>query len=279
MRSATFTFAILLAALSVAGCSGGKEDKRPPAAVTPPAAATPTAAAAATTPADDVPLPGLAHESELPDEIRAELNEKFTGDLDAMVKRRLVRVGVTYNRTHYFIEKGVQRGIAYEYIKLMEDELNKRRKTGNLRVAFWPIPLPRDQLLPALVDGKLDMVLAQLTVTPERQKIVDFSNPTREGVDEIVVTGAGAPPINSVEDLSGQEVFVRTSSSYYQSLLALNERLKAAGKAPVMVQEAPDALEDDDLLEMTNAGLVNIVIVDNYLAQLLETGVPEHHRA
>ncbi len=102
----------------------------------------------------------------------------------------------------------------------MEDELNKRRKTGNLKVVFWFVPLPRDQLLQALVDGKVDMVIAQLTVTPERQKVVDFTNPTRTHVDEVVVTGPGAPAIASVDDLAGQEVYVRKSSSYYQSLLA-----------------------------------------------------------
>jgi membrane-bound lytic murein transglycosylase MltF len=267
MRSSVNTLLILLGSLAIASCSGGKDDK---AAPTPDATATVTA----TAPADDAPLPPLAYESALPEDVRAELNEVFKGDLDEMVKRRLVRVGVTFNRTHYFVENGVQRGMAFEYIKLMEDELNKRRKTGNLKVAFWPIPLPRDQLLPALVDGKLDIVIAQLTVTPERQKIVDFSNPTRENVDEIVVTGAGAPAIDSVEDLSGQEVFVRTSSSYYQSLLALNERLKAAGKPPVIVKEAPDALEDDDLLEMTNAGLIRIVIVDSYVANFWKQVFP-----
>ncbi len=55
-----------------------------------------------------------------------------------------------YNRTLYFVDRGVQRGVAYEYGKLMEDELNKRRKTGNLKVVFWFVPLPRDQLLSAL---------------------------------------------------------------------------------------------------------------------------------
>jgi ABC-type amino acid transport substrate-binding protein len=61
----------------------------------------------------------------------------------------------------------------------MEDELNQRRKTGNLKVVFWFVPLPRDRLLPALVDGKVDMVVAQLTVTPERKNLVDFTHPTR----------------------------------------------------------------------------------------------------
>jgi membrane-bound lytic murein transglycosylase MltF len=183
-----------------------------------------------------------------------------------MVQRRLVRIGVTFNRTHYFVDQGVQRGVAYEYGKLMEEELNKRRKTGNLKVFFWFVPLPRDQLMQALVDGKVDMVMAQLTVTPERQRLVDFTNPTRTNVDEIVVTGPGAPAIASIDDLGGQEVYVRRSSSYYQSLVALNDRLRAAGKPLVSIQEAPENLEDDDLLEMVNAGLIKITVVDNYLA-------------
>ena len=36
--------------------------------------------------------------------------------------------------------------------------------------------------MPALTDGKVDLIAAQLTVTPERQKLVDFSNPTRTDV-------------------------------------------------------------------------------------------------
>ena len=126
---------LLCAALGMAACSGGKDPK----AV--------NADAPAAAPEDDAPLPPLAYESALPEDIRDNLNKTFTGDLEEMVKRRIVRVGVTFNRTHYFVDKGLQRGVSFEYIKLMEDELNKRRKTGNLKVMFWPIPLPREQLL------------------------------------------------------------------------------------------------------------------------------------
>jgi membrane-bound lytic murein transglycosylase MltF len=254
----SFRVALLATALAIGGCSGGKKET---GAATEPAAPTTTATADT-----DAPLPPLASESALPEDIRNILNTPFTGDLDAMIKRRLIRVGVTYNRTHYFVEKGVQRGVSFEYIKLMEDELNKRRKTGKMRVLFWPIPLPREQLLPALADGKLDMVIAQITVTPERQKLVDFSDPTRKNIDEVVISGAGSPAINSAEELSGQQVFIRKSSSYYDSLLALNAKLQAAGKPPALLEAAPESLEDDDLLEMANAGLIKYTVADNYLA-------------
>jgi membrane-bound lytic murein transglycosylase MltF len=273
MRTATRTLVTialasclgLLSSLSVTGCSGKQQEPQP--AGTAPAVTPSPAEPGASAAAGEEPLPPLAHESALPESLRAQLNEPFKGDLDEMVKRRLVRVGVSFNRTHYFVDQGVQRGVAYEYGKLMENELNKRRKTGNLKVNFWFVPLPRDQLLPALVDGKVDMVLAQLTVTPERQQQVDFTNPTRKNVDEVVVTGPGAPAIASVDDLAGQAVFVRRTSSYFESLRALNARLKAAGRPPVDVQAAPENLEDEDLLEMVNAGLIKITVVDSYLAE------------
>jgi len=121
-------------------------------------------------------------------------------------------------------------------------------------------------LLPALVDGKVDLVAAQLTIRPALQKFVDFTNPTRMNVSEIVVTAAGQPPLASVADLSGREVFVREKSPYHESLLALDEKFKAEGKPPVEIRLAPDNLEDDDLLEMVNAGLIPAIVVDDYLA-------------
>ena len=41
------------------------------------------------------------------------VQQPWTGDLDGMIKRRRIRVLVPYNKTHYFIERGVQRGLAY----------------------------------------------------------------------------------------------------------------------------------------------------------------------
>src|SRR5687768_2090440 len=102
-------------------------------------------------------------------------------------------------------------------------------------------------------------------VRPELEKLVAFSEPTRTNVIQVVVTGPGAPPIATVHDLAGREVFVRKGSVYYETLTGLNEQLKTRGKPPVVIDEAPNALEDDDILEMVNAGLAPITIVDNYL--------------
>jgi membrane-bound lytic murein transglycosylase MltF len=202
----------------------------------------------------------------LPQAVRDTIGRPFTGDFDALVKARVIRVAVTYNRTHYFIDKGQERGLTYEVLKAFENDLNTDLKTGNLKVHVVIVPMTRGQLYPALTSGKVDMVAAMVTVAPEREKLVAFSVPTRTNVSEIVVTGPGAPAISSIDDLAGQEVFVRKGSIYEESLVRLNADLKARGKPPVVIDPAPEVLEDDDVLEMVNAGLVPITVVDDYLA-------------
>jgi len=86
-------------------------------------------------------------------------------------------------------------------------------------------------------------------------------------VDEIIVTGPESPPFSTLDDLAGREVFVRKSSSYYESLVALNRQLRSKGKPEVSLRLAPEELEDEDLLEMVNAGLVSFIVVDNYAAE------------
>ena len=74
-------------------------------------------------------------------------------------------------------------------------------------------------------------------------------------------------------------MFVRKASAYYDTLSKLNEQLKARGKPVVVINEAPDVLEDDDILEMVNAGLAPITVVDDYLAEFWSqvfTGITVH---
>jgi membrane-bound lytic murein transglycosylase MltF len=190
----------------------------------------------------------------------------WTGDLDGMVGRRMIRVLTTFSKTQYFVDRGTPRGTAYDQGRLLEDALNAKLGTGSIKVNVQFVPLSRDQLMPALLEGKGDIVMADLTVTPERQTIVDFVDPWIAGVEEIVVTSPNGPRIATVDDLSGTEVFVRQSSSYYQSLTALNERLTREGKTPVKLTPAPEELEDEDLLETASAGLVSVLVVDNHKA-------------
>src|SRR5262245_45687067 len=210
-RTRVVSFAMFAALLFVVGCSPSSSSSQASAApseAAPATASRPAAAQEAALPPESSPYDAL------PPEVRAALDKPFTGDFDEMVKRRVIRAGVVFNRTHYFIDRGVQRGISYEALTLLEQELNKRLKTGLLKVHVAIIPLSRDQLFPALRAGKVDLVAATLTITPERRKLAAFSTPTRSNVSEVVVTAPDADAPATVDDLSGREVFVRKSSSY-----------------------------------------------------------------
>jgi membrane-bound lytic murein transglycosylase MltF len=262
--------AALLLAAAAAGCTGQQDAAAPPAAAPAAAPAAPAPASQAVAsggPAADGPIPDTPSPMDaLPEDVRLGVHKPFTGDFDEMVKRRAIRAAVTFNRTHYFIDRGQERGITYEALKAFESDLNAELKTGNMKVHVIIVPLSRDRLYQALASGTVDMVAAMVTVRPEMEKLAAFSDPTRTNVSEVVVTGPGAPPIATLDDLSGQKVFVRRTSVYRENLLRLNGQLQSRGKPPVVIEEAPDVLEDDDILEMVNAGLTPITVADDYLA-------------
>jgi len=189
--------------------------------------------------------------------------QPVTGDLDVMIKRRIIRVLVPHSKTTYFVERGQPRGVAYDALKAFEDELNKKR--GPLRVNVVFFPTSRERLIPDLVAGLGDIIAAGITVTAERDKQVDFTIPTTtKPISEIVVTGPQSPTLASLDDLAGKEVFVRKSSSYWTHLEQLSARLQKSGKAAIALKAAPEDLEDEDLLEMLNAGLFGIAVADDY---------------
>ncbi len=193
-------------------------------------------------------------------------NEKWAGDFDAMLQpdRRRIRVLVPYSKTLYFVDRGQPRGLAYDVFKLFEDDLNKRLKLPmgkGFHVVF--IPDARGNLIAGLKEGRGDVAMGYLTMTPERENEIDFTTPTGTEISEIVVTAPGQAPLTSAQDLSGREVYIRKDSSYHESAETLNAELKKAGKAPVKIRIAPDNLEAEDILEMVNAGLVPATIVDS----------------
>jgi membrane-bound lytic murein transglycosylase MltF len=221
------------------------------------------------------PLPAQANGAKEKAALPTQPADDKGGDFDAMKKRRIVRVLVVYNKTNYFIDKGASRGITYDAFKMFEDELNKKYKTGNLRIHVVFRPVGRGDLAVNLLNGSGDIAAANLTVTPERLEKVDFANPALKNVSEIVVSGPASQPITTGDDLSGREVFVRKGSIQNESLDKLNADLAKRGKPAVKLRFAPVDLEDEDLLEMLNAGLVQYVVMDDFLARFWVDVLPK----
>jgi membrane-bound lytic murein transglycosylase MltF len=261
-------FFLLSLTLAMGAACGSQAPER--AAAPPPDAAPPPAAAPAPPPDEASPedLKALEAGAPVSDAAVAKALSPWSGDLDGMVTRRYIRMLVTFSKTNYFIDLGEQHGATYEAGRAFEEFVNGRLKTGTIRVHVIYIPVRRERIFQALAEGRGDIAAANLTITPDRQRIADFATPFLNDVRELVVTAAGQPPVASAEDLSGREVHVRRSSSYYESLVALNASLKAGGRAPVKIVEANEQLEDEDILELVNAGVIPITVVDNHTAEL-----------
>lgn len=191
------------------------------------------------------------------------------GDLPDMIKRRAIRVLTTVALGQYYLDHAEQRGVTYELMQKFEAFINAdlKAKKRKERVQIVMIPVAFDQLIPSLISGKGDIAAASLTITPSRAARVAFSEPLGGLVRELVVTGPGADKVTSFDDLVKIGIAAGKSTSYYESLLALNEQRAAAGKPVIPITLLDDRLQDADVMEMVNAGMLPAAVVDDRIAE------------
>ncbi len=207
----------------------------------------------------------LSHLDDLPPELDT-LMQPWQGDLDGMIERRLIRLLTVFSPMFYYLDGPEQRGIVYESAVQFEKGLNRQLNRRHLQVRVVIIPIPRDELLPALAAGRGDIAAANLTITPERLEAVDFSAPILRNVSEIIVTGPAGGEVATLDDLAGREIHLRARSSYWSSVERFNQQLLGMGKKPMRLIEAPAWLSDEGILEMVHAGVVPMTLIDRHKA-------------
>jgi membrane-bound lytic murein transglycosylase MltF len=228
--------------------------------------------------AQTVPAPDGSAEAGKPRQLTI-ANKPWKGDFDAMLERRMIRVDAPFSRSLYHNDKGRERGLAVELVRDWERYINVKyvKQLGKRPLTIYISPATRDKLLPDLNDGLADVSIGNLTVTGERLKTVDFipGDDGRRMITEVIVTGPKSPELKSLNDLSGKTVHVRQASSYYESLQKLNERLKSESKPQVRLVLVPDALEDEDMMEMLDTGLLELIVVDDWKARMWAQVLPK----
>ncbi len=189
----------------------------------------------------------------------------WRGDLDGMIERGTIRFLTVVSLTTYFLDGIDQRGPVHDLVTAFESQINKTLPPRE-RITAVIVPVTRDRLLLDLIEGRGDIATANLTITPDRQSLVDFSDPLLDDVSELVVTGPAAAVISSLDDLVSVGLQLRRSSSYFEHLAALNTERERSSKPAIPVTEVDENLEDEDLLQMMNAGLVPAIVVDSHKA-------------
>ena len=203
------------------------------------------------------------------------LGQPHVGDLDELARRGEVRVLTAFSLGFYFFYEGTPRGSVYWLCRELEKGLRARMGPKGKLLKVVVVPVRRDQLIPFLARGYGDVAIANLTVTPERLRSVDFSKPVNASVREVLVTGPAAPVVEDLDDLSGKPVVVTRASSYYESLVELNRRFAREGRLEVGIQIADARLEAEDLLELVNAGVFPMTVIDDHRMRLWSKIFPE----
>ena len=188
--------------------------------------------------------------------------EPFTGDLDAMIDRSIVRVLVAPSGTHFDVDGHVQRGRTVDAAEAFERFVNQRIAPRTISVRL--ISTSETALVSDVIAGQGD-IAANVLRTFERDEQVAFAKPVRAGVRELIVSGPGATPLVSLEDVGGRTIHVRRNSDHHASLVRLNEQLKKIARPPATILFAPAQQTDEELLDLVNAGRIPATLVDDYI--------------
>ena len=196
------------------------------------------------------------------------LRTAWKGDLDEIVKRRVVRVLLPFRRPEFFYIEGQPAGILQEAFQELERVLNAKYKTTAAnRIVVALLPTAIDKLRDRMLGGYGDIAAYGISITEQNKQIVDFTVPTQTGLKMIMVTGPGAPELKTIEDLSGKEVWIIPQTRMKGDIEALNAKLKAQGKPPAVMREADAVLDSGDIMEMVNAGTYPIALMQSRQAE------------
>ena len=203
---------------------------------------------------NDTKLKVVVDEYLLAHQFTRQRQQIFTDDLPGLKERRRLRMITRNNAMTYFIYRGQQIGFEYELIKRFASQ-------HDLRLEIV-IPNSHAELLSYLNEGKGDVVASAMTITEERQEQAAFTLPYNK-VSELVVVHADDDSITSLQDLAGRTIHVRASSSFYTTLMALQDSVKGLEIAIV-----PDDVETEDILAGVEEGIYDLTMCDSHLLDI-----------
>ena len=184
--------------------------------------------------------------------------------LESILAAGEIRV-ITRNNAHcYYFYREQAMGFEYDLAKAFAKYLGVR-----LRVQIadkW------EGMIPSIMNRTGDFIAASMTITPKRQRQVAFSDGYME-IQQHIIVHRNNTAVQTVEDLNGQDVFVRKGTSY-------QERLEALQKAGVklFIYRMED-VPTEDLIRQVAAGKIAITIADSNIAQMNRLYHPQIHIA
>ncbi|MCQ0169808.1 transglycosylase SLT domain-containing protein [Pseudomonas qingdaonensis] len=187
-------------------------------------------------------------------------------DLAQIRESRVLRVLVNQSRNSSGEVKGQPVGIEYHRLIAFEHYLNGRARDGQ-QIRLKIIPKAKDQLIGALQRGEGDLVAPGELIDLSSTRGVMASDPVLENVPLVLVGRKGERTYQRVEQLAGRTVTLTSSSAAGDTLHEINQRLALRKLAPLKVEWADPSLAVEDVLEMVQAGIFHLTVVEQPIAR------------
>ena len=184
-----------------------------------------------------------------------------TGDLDALRERGVLRlIAPRFDGADALPREGISVQAYQRLAETFAEELGLN--------AQWIFVDDFDDLIPALQQGRGDLVVTNLAVTDTRSQQVAFSRAINQ-VDEIVVAPTTAG-IETLDDLAGVTVSVPQGTSYVSSL----QKLLQNNPEQFELSLLPSSSSDADVLDALESGEVAASVLDSDIARQLLSQYP-----
>lgn len=207
-------------------------------------------------------------------------------DLPGIIKRGKLIALTGYSPTGYFIYKGTPMGFEHDLLQLLAKELKV-----DLEIV---VVNDMNEIMAMLNRGEGDLIADNLTITREREAVVDFTIPlltTRQVLvqkkpgnwNKLTAEKQEKSLVRNPIELIGKPVHVRRESAYYSRLKNLSDEVGG----DIRIVEEPGDIATEQLIQMVSEGKIPFTVSDentalvhaNYYPDLdFKTAISFHQR-
>jgi len=170
-------------------------------------------------------------------------------DFEQIQDRGSLRIITWQGAEDYLPRAGSPPKIEFDYLQQFADE-------NKLEIEIVALEKFED-LIPALLEGKGDIIAANLSITRQRQKQVSFTNAFAE-TTEYLVMAKNAKSLPSGKALAGREIAIQDGTAY-----AVTARGLAKFHPELEIRKVPGELSRDDFMDKVASGEYDMAILDN----------------
>lgn len=199
------------------------------------------------------------------DLIEAILDERTGGLADAR-RRGFLRMAVAPDPLMIAFDGEEALGVAIVISQEMEKYLATLPDASPTPTVVVPTPTPRGRIEDGLAEGQSDF--ATLTVrTIEENEALDYTQPLIDEVADVVVLSPDVEGIDTLDDLAAVPLFVQEGGRYARVIETLNDDRVRDGLPPLQVKYVDERLDDYDLVEMAEVGVIPATVMTNFKAE------------